>query len=878
MEQELEMPVDTDIAKGLTETEAAQRLEQYGPNAIETQKKESLFLLFIRQFKSLIVAILALAAVVSFSFGDWLEGFAIIGVLLINAITGFILEWQAMRSMDALKELDVTMARVIRDANVKEIPSEKVTIGDIIWLEAGDIVPADAHVVEANQLQSDESALTGESLPVEKKPGEPDENAPLAEQIHRLFKGTAVVNGNGKAIVTDIGAKTELGKISKMVESATQTSTPLEKKLESLTQKLIWVTAVLAVLYFVFGLLQGKDLLTLLKTSIALAIAAIPEGLAIVATISLAYGMLRLAKKNVIIKRLSSVETLGSANVVFSDKTGTLTLNQIEVNTICLPEGTLEVRVNTEDKKQALVSGDGELVKNTSYQKLVELSVLCNNAHITPDTNTGDPLEIALLQWIDLQQIHAEDLTQKNRRINEIAFSSETRIMATIHQNEAGYLVAVKGAVEEVLSRCNNSLDAGQEISLDEAGKKKWVDISEQLAAKGLRSIAFAFRQTSTLPADDALLQDLTWVAMIGFLDPPRLEVVPSLKSCHDAGIRVIMVTGDHPSTAQHIGETIGLTDASVKPMTGRDIPDLKQLNEKDKKRLLDTRIFARVSPGQKLDLISLYQDQGDIVGMTGDGINDAPALKKADIGIAMGLRGTQVARETADMVLKDDSFVSVVAAIAQGRIIFGNIRKFIMYLVSCNLSEIFVVTASGFLSLGLPLTPLQILFLNVVTDVFPALALGIGKGDSSVMRHSPRDPKSPILSKPHWMAVIIYALLMTGSVMFAAFYSAEVLGINAADDNNIVFYSLSLAQLFHVFNLASGNSGLFRNEITKNRYVWLAVVVCMGILALTYYIPVLREALNIQNLHPIEWIVVLVASLAPLVLIQILKRLRVIW
>ncbi len=867
-------PQPTDPKNGLTDEQAAQRLAANGPNAIETEQKESLWILFIRQFKSLIVGILVVAAGVSFAFGDWLEGFAILGVVFINALTGFFLEWKAVQSMEALKQMDVTLARVIRSGKIMEIPSEQITLGDIVWLEAGDIVPADGTVVEAHQLQTDESALTGESLPVEKAPGEPDEQAPLAEQTHRLFKGTAVVNGNGKVEITHIGVQTELGKISQMVQSAQQSATPLEKKLESLTQKLIWITAVLAVLFFIIGWVQNKDIVLLLKTSIALAIAAIPEGMAIVATISLAYGMLRLAKKNVIIKRLSSVETLGSANVVFSDKTGTLTLNQIEVNTVCLPEGTFEVRTDVESQKVEPVTEAADLLSKDSYRRLTELSVLCNNAHIDPDAATGDPLEISLLQWVKLQQVDTERLHIQYPKVQEIAFSSDTRVMATIHTHEQKHLVAVKGASEEVLKACVKTLSAD---GFGESEKKKWVDLANELAAKGLRTISFACRETTDVPASNPIA-DLAWVGMIGFLDPPRLEVTPALKSCRDAGIRVIMVTGDHPATAQHIGEKIGLTTADLRPMTGQEIPAMERLSPEEKKKLLDTRIFARVSPKQKLDLIQLYQAEADIVGMTGDGINDAPALKKADIGIAMGLRGTQVARETADMVLKDDSFVSVVDAIEQGRIIFGNIRKFIMFLVSCNLSEIFVVTASGFLNLGLPLTPLQILFLNVVTDVFPALALGIGKGDESVMHQPPRDPKTPILSQRHWIAVITYALCLTGSVMFASFYSVEVLGISAENDNNIIFYSLSLAQLVHVFNMTSSKSPLFRNEITQNRYVWLALLACLGILMLTYFVPVLHQALSIQALHPQEWIVVGIAAMVPLIVVQLVKRLQLIW
>ncbi len=874
-------PFHTSISlqEGLSDQEAAQRLERYGNNTIGTQSVDPLWLVFVRQFKSLIIAIMAVAAGISFAFGDYIEGLAILGVLLINALTGFFLEWRAAQSMEALQKMDVTLAKVIRNGQLKELPSEQLTIGDVLWFEAGDIIPADAQVGEARQLQTDESALTGESLPVHKSPGQPDPQTPLAEQPHRVFKGTAVVSGNGKAIVTGIGKETELGKISEMVKTATHTATPLEKKLDNLTLKLVWVTAILTILFFAIGWWQGKDWVLLLKTSIALAIAAIPEGLAIVATVSLAYGMLRLTKKNVIIKRLSAVETLGGTSVIFSDKTGTLTYNRIEVHTVCLPEDTIELRFDSQAKKTEVVAGNAKVLESDVYQKLLQLAVLCNNAHLENDPPTGDPLEISLLQWATLQQIHLADIHSQYIRTHEIPFSSDTRLMATIHKTPQGHLMAVKGAAEEIIHRCTHTIHAtGEIIALTEDQKTTWQKLSEKLAAKGLRTLAFACQDILDPNASEISTQ-LTYVGIIGFSDPPRLEVVSSLQSCHKAGIRVIMVTGDHPATAQYIGEKIGLTTADVPPMTGSQMPtDMEHIPEKDTEQLIRTAIFARVSPAQKLGLIALYQTRGEIVGMTGDGINDAPALKKADIGIAMGLQGTQVARETAAIVLKDDSFVSIVHAIAQGRVIFGNIRKFILYLLSCNLSEIFVVTVAGLMGFGTPLTPIQILFLNVVTDVFPALALGISIGDDSVMQQKPRPPGSPILSKPDWWAVVIYAVLIMVSVVGGAFYSQSYLHVSTTTDNNIIFYSLCLAQLFHVFNMTSGKAPFFRNEVTTNRYVWLALLLCGGILLVTYEVPFLRQVLSIQSLSLTDGLVILVAALVPMVVIQILKRLRVVW
>jgi Ca2+-transporting ATPase len=869
---ELTQELDTNQYEGLSTREACARTKRSGLNQLRDQEQESIWSILLRQVNSLIVWILAAAAVISFLLGDLLEGYAILVVITINAITGFVLEYSARQSMRALKQLDTTPARVLRDGQLTEVPSEYVTTGDILVLEAGDLIPADASILEANQLETDESALTGESIPSAKTTAPSEKDAPLGDQHNRLFKGTAITSGNAKAIVTGIGQDTELGKIATLVQQSKRSATPLEAKLDALAKVLIWVTTGLAVLFLVVGLLRGEDTRQLIETAIALAIAAIPEGMSVVATIALAYGMLRLAKKKVVVKRLSAVETLGGTNVIFTDKTGTLTQNKITVHTLHTPAGRLTVGKEAEktgDHSLEAAVNDPKLITTPEFELLVRVGALANNAQLHHENNDGkeigDPIEIALLLYarengVDLNKLHAD-----YDRKAEKAFSSDARIMGTLQKSGSGYLIAVKGAIEEVSALCrwNSEAERDQEIRT-----------SESMATDGLRTLAFAYRQTDTEPAGDFVQENkLTYLGLIGFQDPARSEVTPALKACRDAGIRVIMVTGDHPATSLSIARQVNLVESGYRlALTGKDLDAINFSSWQDRERLLDCQVFARVSPSQKLSLIGFYQEQGAIVGMTGDGVNDAPALKKSDIGIAMGLRGTAVAAEASDMVLKDDSFTSIVYAIGQGRVIFENIRKFIVFLMSCNMSEIFVVTFAGFMGVGAPLLPLQILFLNIITDVFPALALGVGEENDKLMSFPPRDPKKPIIQIRDWRKIAFYALVMTASVLGVYWYGTQWLGLSPQVGNTITFYALSLAQLLHVFNLYSGKHRFFNNEITRNRYIWLAILLCIIILLATYYIPFLRQILALELLTIQSLELILAGGAIPVFFIQAIR------
>lgn len=860
------------IETGLSKVEVEKRSKEYGLNVYISQKPKNPWLILLEQFKSPIVYLLIFGAVVSLFFKDYIEAAAILGVILVNAMIGFLMEMQARSSMKALKEMDIIKTRVLRDGKVQIIPAENLTLGDIVMLEAGDLIPGDGRLLVVNQLKCDESSLTGESLPTEKHTEKLPKDTVLGDLQNMVFKGSSVMNGTGKAIITSIAQHTELGKISSLVDQSTETATPLDKKLAVLSKTLIWLTLILTSIFAVTGIIQGKDWVIIIKTSIVLAIAAFPEGLPIVSTVALANGMLLMAKRNAIVKKLSAVETLGSTNIILTDKTGTLTENKIYVETLAFPEENRKVSIEND----TLVFKDGPIEKShLNFEKLRIVGALCNDASIKKvgkNDLIGDPIDIALIQFANASDLKTDEIKTQYERISEIPFSSETKIMGTLHKSKEGLLVAAKGSVEDLLVKCTKIQIGDNVKDLDEDARKGILDSSEKMAADGLRVLAFSNREGKDLNKND-FLAELVFVGMIGFLDPPRLDIKAAIHSCKDAGIKVVMITGDHPLTALNIAKKVGLVDENEQNfIIGKDLPPMQLLTKDWKKRILSTAIFARTTPQQKLEIVGVFQKAGNIVAMTGDGVNDTPALKKADVGIAMGLRGTQVAKETASIVLKDDSFKSIVAAVANGRAIFQNIRKFVVYLVSCNLSEIFIVTLLGFLAPAATLLPLQILFLNMVTDVFPALALGLGIGDKNVMKKPPIDAKKAIVDKKDWIKIGIYAIIITFSVAGAVIYCQEFITPDDKIANNIAFITLAFAQLFHVFNMAAFDSKVFINDITKNKYVWLAVVICTGFMVLVFVSPKMRLVLDLDFLPTKIWLLAILASLFPLVLIQLYK------
>ncbi|MEB2783811.1 cation-translocating P-type ATPase [Algoriphagus persicinus] len=867
---EILLALKTDSAIGISQKEAENRAKEFGSNLYKAQKQKSIVLMMLLQFKSPIVYLLLFAVAVTFFFQNYIESIAILVVILVNALIGFLMELQARNSMNALREMDVIHSKVLREGKIQEIPSENIVPGDIISLEAGDLIPGDAHLIESNQLQCDESSLTGESLPTEKNIEKLAKVTALGDQFNMVFKGTSVTNGNGKAVITGISQHTQLGTITSLVENSEEKETPLNKKIRVLSKKLIWVTLGMTTIFAITGLIQGKEWGLILETSIALAVAAFPEGLPIVATVALAYGMLLMAKRNAIVKKLSAVETLGSTNVILTDKTGTLTENKIYVDSFSFPGETVKAIIK--DNVLSFVEGNIEKSEE-AFQKMRLIGVLCNNAipanGVDRDDIVGDPIEIALVNLANASGSTVVELKTHYERIGEIPFSSDTKIMGTLHKVTNGNFVAAKGSVEHLLEKCSKYQVGTIIKNLDEEARKHVLEESEKMAANGLRVLAFAYKEEAEINTAD-YLNSLVYVAMIAFIDPPRLDVKEAIITCRKAGIKIVMITGDHPLTALNIAKKVGLVEEDEqRTITGIDIPEMESISAEWTERILHTAVFARTTPKQKLDIVVIYQKAGNIVAMTGDGVNDAPALKKADIGIAMGLRGTQVAKEAASIVLKDDSFVSIAQAVSHGREIFQNIQKFVVYLVSCNLSEIFIVTTLGFIAPASTLLPLQILFLNMVTDVFPALALGLGKGDKTVMELPPRDPNQLIVSNKDWFTISLYAVTMTLAVIVAIIFCSQTISDDFKVVNNVAFLTLAFAQLFHVFNMSSPSSNLLVNEITKNKFIWIAILICTTLLVLAYSMPQIRLVLGLEVLSTEAWLLSILAGLIPLVLVQ---------
>jgi Ca2+-transporting ATPase len=827
---------------GLTHGEAKKRQKQYGPNRLREVRAKSSWLILGAQFKSLMTGLLAGACVLSFIFGDWVEGLAIVAVLVINGTIGFITELRAVRSMEALVRLGRVSAKVRRGGRIQEILAEALVPGDIVTLEGGDMVSADLRLIRSSKLQADESTLTGESMPVSKTPDPLEVETSLADRMNMLFKGTAVTRGSCEGVVVETGMHTELGRIASLVEEAGEQKTPLEKQLDHLGQKLIWGTLAIVALIATTGIIAGKDVFLMIETAIALAVAAVPEGLPIVATIALARGMWRMTRRNALISRLSAVETLGATSVICTDKTGTLTENRLTVSRVVIESGEIALH---EGGSSAENEDDGERghPENPGLQKALEIGVLCNNAAL-PGEETGenkgigDPLEVALLLAGAAAGIHQDQLIARMPEVREEAFDSDAKMMATFHKDGDRFWVAVKGAPESVLGVCSHIRTEIGDKEMGDEDRRRWLGYNEKMGKKGLRVLALAAKNVDSPDAN--AYDQLALYALMGLLDPPRRDVRQTIASCRDAGIRVIMVTGDQAETAKTVALAVGLIDGRGKTgvIHGRRLGNLDQLSQKDRQHLLEASIFARVNPEQKLDLIALHQTNKAIVAMTGDGVNDAPALKKADIGVAMGQRGTQVAREAADMILKDDAFSTIVAAIQQGRVIYNNIRRFVLYMLSCNISEIMTVSLAAFVNAPLPILPLQILFLNLVADVFPALALGVSEGDPTIMRQPPRDSSQPLLTRRHWLTIGGYSLVITLSVLAALALAITWFKMGERQAVTISFLTLAFAQLWHVFNMRESGSGFFRNEITQNPFIWGALALCVGLLLLAVYLP----------------------------------------
>jgi len=865
--------LEVDPSVGLSDAQVDARRESFGANILDTAKPRSAWRILINQFQNLVILLLAAAAGTALAFGDHIEALAIALVIAINAAIGFVMELRAVRSMEALRTLADTTSRARRGGHERMIPAGELVPGDILKVQAGDIVSSDLRLLNAQNLQVDESVLTGESMPVEKQTEAIEADAPLAERSNMLFKGTALTRGDALALVVATGMATELGRITKLVQGAQQVDTPLEARINKLAQKLVWVCLALAGAIAGVGIFQARPLQEVIETAVALAVATIPEGLPIVTTIALARGMWRMSRRNALVRNLAAVETLGSTSVIVTDKTGTLTENQMTVERISTPCGPSNVAFEAggavffdDDSHRHTREG------NRCLQAALEIGVLCNTAQRRDDSDpgadwVGDPVEISLMQVARGAGLSREELLADCPLTREESFDASVKMMATFHRVDERWRVAVKGAPEAVLNSCTRvmSPDAdAQPISQD--ARRAWTDKSEALARRGLRLLGLA--QKWCADERGAPYEELTFVGLVAFVDPPRADVGEAIRACKAAGIRVVMLTGDHPATALHIAQQIDLAGPEDVAITGTKLRRLPADRDDSRTQLLHSAVFARVSPEQKLDIITLYQKQGAVVAMTGDGVNDAPALTRADIGIAMGQRGTQVAREASDIVLQDDAFSTIIMAVEQGRVIFENIRKFVVYLLSCNISELFVVgiASLAFSHLPLPITALQILFLNLVTDVFPALALGWGEGDGKLLQRPPRERQEPVLTRRHWAQIVGWGSLITLSVLGVYFIAHDILETRAEMAVTMSFLTLAFAQLWHVFNMRTANTPRLYNDITRNPWVWGALVLCIVITLLAVYIPPIAQVLSVIPPGLREWQIILAASLLPVV------------
>lgn len=848
---------------GLPEEEAASRLASHGPNALRQKARANILVLLLSQLASPIVYLLIGAAGLALAFGEIIEFAAIAVVLVINTMIGFVTELQAVRSMEALRQLTSRTAVVRRGGRQQVVNAETLVPGDIVILDAGDVIAADMRILESAGLAADESMLTGESLPVDKSSDPVAHGATIHERASMLFKGCALTGGTGEAVVTATGMETELGRITRLVDEADPDRSPLEKQLEQLSRNLIWLTLAITVIVALSGIASGRDIVLMVESALALAVAAIPEGLPIVATLALARGMLRMARRNALLERLSAVETLGATTVILTDKTGTLTENAMHVDRIVTASGTW--LLDREDQ----VFRDAEGAKPDQPDEALTLTLrnaaLCNNAALDGDGEkaTGDPMEIALLRASLAGGIERKGLLRDCPEQAEHAFQVSTRRMATVHRKGDELFVAVKGAPEAVFETIATVREDGQDTPFDAAQQARWREMCDTLAGQGLRLLAIAGKPMKT--AADPVYDGLTLFGVAAFRDPPRQDIAAAIADARRAGISVVMVTGDHPATARHISCEVGLSREADGGMEGKDLTAIDKLPSGERDALRRTRVFARVDPAQKLDLIRLHQAAGDVVAMTGDGVNDAPALRQADIGIAMGERGTQVARDAADLVLRDDRFSTIIEAIREGRVIFMNIRRFVTYLLSCNLSEILVVGLAVPFGLPLPVLPLQILFLNLVTDVFPAFALGTVEADDGVLDRPPRPPSEPILARRHWVRIIFYGIVLSATTLAALLLALGPLALTGDAVTTLVFHTLAFSQLLHVFNMRHMHDGFLTSRVVRNGWVWAAVVVCVALLAIAQFQPHVAAALKLVALPWQAWATVAALSLVPI-------------
>ncbi len=844
-------------ASGLTPTETARRLAEYGPNELQAAHRISPWTILFEQFKNVLIVILLVATVLSTFLGHGVEAIAIAVIVLFAVLLGFVQEYRAERAIEALRQMAAPTATALRDGEEVEIPARDLVPGDVILLRAGDKIPADVRLIESVNLQIEESALTGESVPVEKHAA-PLANGELAlgDRKNMAYAGTAATYGRGRAVVVATGMNTEFGKIAQMLQTIDTGKTPLQENLDKVGQTLARAAFVVVAIIAALGLFRGQPFIEMLIFGIALAVAVVPEALPAVVTISLAIGVQRMVKRNALMRRLPAVETLGSTSVICSDKTGTLTKDEMTARKIFVAGQIFEVSGAGYEPHGVFAHAGSTVEPSSALELLLQAGILASDAHIVHSESDGrwhvkgDPTEGALVVAAAKAGLHKADLDAQYPRVNEIPFTSETKRMTTLHTGTKNTVAYSKGAPEIILDSCARQLTADGQTALDAASREVILEAARQMASGALRVLAVASKSDATLENAE---HEMTFLGLMGMIDPPRPEARSAIQTCEQAGIKVVMITGDHPLTAQAVARELGLLK------TGRIITgaELEAMSEAELEREVENiEVYARVSPAHKLRVVTALQKNGHIVAMTGDGVNDAPALKKADIGIAMGITGTDVTKEAAAMTLTDDNFASIVAAVEEGRGVFGNIKKYLMYLLSSNIGEIGLMAGATLLGMPLPLSAVQILYVNLATDGLPALALAIDPPERDLMRRNPRNPHTGIFTRPV-VTLMVVGGLWSAAVNLGLFAWALNSGRSVEEAMTMTFVSLVLIQFFKAYNFRSDRHSVL-NKPFANKWLNIAILWEVALLLLIIYLPFLHDAFGTFYLPWLDWAIVI--------------------
>ena len=859
---DIEKELHTNVLTGLSNAEAQKRLEQYGENKLLSSSKKNILQLFFSQINDVMIYILLIASLISAFMKEYSDSIIILIVIFINAIIGVAQEYKAEKSLQALKKLSTPKAIVKRDGIIKEIPSQEVVKGDIVILDAGRYLPADLRLFESVNLKINESAFTGESLPSEKDSStiELTENIPLGDRYNMCFMSSLVTYGRGSGIAIGTAMDTEIGKIANMLNNEDNVETPLQKRLSALGKILGIGAVIICLIIFIIALFQGRNLFDMLLTSISLAVAAIPEGLPAIVAIVLALGVQRMIKENAIVKNLPSVETLGSVNIICSDKTGTLTLNIMTVKK-CFVNDSIEDIDNCN-------------LNDSTTSALFEGMILCSDASVENNNKTGDPTEIALLDAGLKFGISSEKLNKIHERIDEIPFDSDRKLMSTVNKYDTNYRVFTKGAIDNIIKLCNKILINGAIVNFTDEKKNLVIHNSNTMSQAALRVLALAFKDIAQSDLKTVSLEEnLIFIGFMGIIDPPRTEVKPSIELCKNAGITPVMITGDHKNTAFAIAKDLNIASSIDECMSGIDID--KYSDTEFASIVNKYRVFARVSPQNKVKIVNAHKINGNIVSMTGDGVNDAPSLKAAHIGVAMGITGTDVAKDAANIILTDDNFATIVNAIEEGRNIYRNIRKSIIFLLSCNLGEIITLFVAILLNMNTPLLPIHILWVNLITDSFPALALGIDKKDKNVMNENPRDPNESLFANNMGLFCILNGLIIGSTTLFAFKLGEKFYNNSLMHAQTLSFVVLSLSQLFFSISMRNRKKMIIKIGFFSNMYLIASILFGLLIQLIIISVPFLSSIFNVYSLSLRDWTICLSISLIPFILNEIFKKFK---